>query len=404
MAFVRSKPGTDARPLLIGGLMLGTLALAVIAGSGRLPGGTFGVPLLLLALIFVLVSAGRLELGVALIPAVATAVPFSIGTGTQSQLVAGLLYTGLLMGLWAVRAILSRDFRYVPSPVNAACVALSVVWILSYIDSNAVRPPLIRIWSTFPMAQLGGLMVVLVSVGALMLSLNAGRDVRWIKLATWSLIGLGTLGILAYYLHATRLVWFMSINGLFQMWVVALAYGQALFNDELPRWARGGLVLLVFAWLVKAAILDTFWFSGWGPPLVVVAVVTLFRSRPAFVAMLGALLASLPFTWHRIYDSVWGLTVNKGDLSRLDIWHQQFQLIQQFPLLGTGPAGYAVFNMTLFADSMYSMSTHENYLDVIDETGIVGSLIFLWFLITVLVVGWQACRRYMAASLVCSWQ
>jgi hypothetical protein len=46
--------------------------------------------------------------------------------------------------------------------------------------------------------------------------------------------------------------------------------------------------------------------------------------------------------------------------------------------LGTGPAGYAAYYMTYFP--MEGMATHNNYIDIIAQTGIVGSIFFLWFL------------------------
>jgi O-antigen ligase len=178
------------------------------------------------------------------------------------------------------------------------------------------------------------------------------------------------------------------------MWVVALAYGQALYNDRLPTWLRGGLLLMVAAWVFKAMVLTTWWFSGWLPTLVVLAVVTFFKSRKAFVALLALTAVACAVRWEAVFDAVWGTTVKKGDLTRLDIWSQTFNLVGQYPLLGTGPAGYAAYFQSLYAGSRFSLSTHNTYLDVLAQTGIVGVIAFVAFFGSLFWVGWQARRRW----------
>lgn len=371
-----------------------TIVLVALAGSGRVPNGVLFAPLVLLAAIGFFHILGELWLGVALIPVIATAVPLGIGTGTKSPIVAALIFVPFLVGIWVLRSVFTRQFSVVVSPINAPIIALDCIWILAYVYSNAVRPPLVQAWASFGLVQVGGMGVVIISSLALLLALNFARDPRAIKVATWGLVGLGVLGVTTYYLHIGNLTSFLSINGLYAMWVIALAYGQALYNRRLPMWARIGLGILVLAMLVKGAILEVFWFSGWAPELVVMVVMTFFRSRKAFIILMICAAIALDVKYAVVYDAVVGGAQRKGDNTRLDIWAQQLNLIEQYPLLGTGPGGYAVFNMNLFADSMFSMSTHSGYLDIIDETGIVGAVIFIWFMGTLFVVGFKARRRF----------
>lgn len=375
-------------------LVAATVGLAGIAGSGRFPSGSMGLPLALGAVGFLGLVLGEPWLGVSFLPFVADAVPFAIGTGTQSPVVAGLLFAVLLLGLWVVRAVLTHDFRVANSPVNLPVIAFIVVWILSYVASNATRPPLITIWPTFPLAQVAGLLIAILSAAVLILALNAVQDPRTVKIATWSVIFLGVLDALSFYTHLGFLSSFIFVSGLFAMWVITLAYGQALFNDDLRPWARAGLVVLVAALLVKGAIYETWWFSGWAPEIVVLIVLTFLRSRRLFigVAMILAVLVAVRGT--AMYDAVYGSYNHKGDASRFDIWGQQLRIIRQYPILGTGPAGYAPVNMSLYADSPFSMSNHNNYMDIIDETGIVGMSVWIWFLGTLTVVGWKARHRW----------
>jgi O-antigen ligase len=305
------------------------------------------------------------------------------------------MFSIFLLGAWAVRALVFRDGRLTSSPVILPTLGLILVWTLAYLFSVIVRDPRVTVWATFDLAQIGGLMVAIVPASILLLALNVGHDVRWIRLSVWSFIAVGVVAGLAFFAGAgNQANQVFETGGLFTMWLVALALGQALFNQHLPAWSRVGLVGLAAAWLFKAAVLQSWWFSGWLPSVVAVAVITLLWSRRAFVglAVLSAIVAVV--RWESLYDAIWGQTVRKGDLTRIDIWTQALDLWQQYPLLGTGPAGYAIYNMSFYRGSQFSMSTHNNYLDVLAETGILGCIAFAAFFIVLLRVGWTARTRW----------
>jgi O-antigen ligase len=226
------------------------------------------------------------------------------------------------------------------------------------------------------------------------LALNVGQDLRWIRLATWLVIWTSVAAIVGFYLQINIIERVLNIGGLFTLWVVSLSYGQALFNEELPRSYRFGLVVLVVAWLFRAMIVQTSWFSGWIPALVAVLVLTLWRSRRVFVAMVlsGGLVVAA--NWPQVHQALWENKVSQGDLTRVDIWAQAWDLFGQHPFIGVGPAGYAPYYVNLYSTSAFSMSTHSNYVDVLLETGIIGTVVFAWFFLTLLVIGWRACHSW----------
>jgi len=388
---------------LLGHKLVGSSALAVgalglaaaaglAAGSGR---GLAWLPIAFGAAVILLVGVGGPGLGVALLPAVSVAVPLSLGTGTQSRIVAGLIFAALLLGTWALQGALARDLKLVASPVNAPTLAFGLVWVLAYLYSDVTRSPLIESWATFGMVQVGQMAVVLVSAGVLLLALNAGRDPRWIQVATWAFLGLGALALVAMYLHLRPVVMALSTLGLFAMWAVALSWSQALFNEGLPRWLRLGLASLALGWTYTATFGQTIWFSGWMPSLVALLVITFARSKPLALLLLVAVGTACALNADQLYRVLWvDKVVGGGDLTRLDIWRHTWQIIQMQPLLGTGPAGYALYNRNLFADSPFALSTHSNYLDVLAQTGFVGAAIFAWLLASLLVVGRRACRQW----------
>jgi O-antigen ligase len=390
LATLLNADARPIRPVVPVALAAASLALVALVGAAPFTGFRTYLVLAMVGGLGLTVVLQRFALGVAILPLVAAAVPFSLGTGTQSPIVAGLMFAVMLLGLWVVRAVVARDFRIVDSPINLPVVTLSVVWIIAFAWSDVIHSPLVWTWNDFILPRLGQLGIVVVSSGVLLLGLNAGRDLRFVKIATWSLIGLSVIPVLAFYGGMPNAVAFISTGGLFTGWVVALAYGQALFNEKLPTWLRGGLVLLVMAWLVKATLFQTIWFSGWVPALVAVAIITLWRSRRVFVALLLIAAIAVATNYGTVLHAVYQQKVEEGDLTRVGIWDQALNVFQQNPLLGTGPAGYAAYNMSIYRGSQFSLSTHSNYLDVVIETGVVGTLAFAWFLLTMAYLGWRA--------------
>jgi hypothetical protein len=371
-----------------------TLGLAAVVGDAPTVGLRSYLVLATAAGLGLVVTAGRMPIGVAILPLVAAAVPFSLGTGTQSPIVAALMFSVLLLALWIVRAVGARDLRVVRSPIYLPILTLMVVWIVAFGWGDVVHSPLVWTWNEFILPRLGQLGVVLISLGVLLLGLNASRDLQCMKLATWGLIALSVIPLLAFWTETLHSVSFINTGGLFTTWVVALAYGQALYNRTLPTWIRAALVVFVVAWLVKASIFQTSWFSGWMPALVAVALITLLRSREVFVVLLIIVAIGVASNHETVVHALYQQKVDQGDLSRLGIWDQALTQFRQNPILGTGPAGYAAYNMSIYRGSQYSLSTHSNYLDVVMETGIVGTAVFLWFLATMLFLGWRAVSRW----------
>jgi len=72
---------------------------------------------------------------------------------------------------------------------------------------------------------------------------------------------------------------------------------------------------------------------------------------------------------------------NEYSLStRLEAWQILWQIIRLSPILGVGPANYYSYT-TLFSISGYSVSfnSHNNYVDIVAQTGLLGLACFGWF-------------------------
>ncbi|MFN8637420.1 MAG: O-antigen ligase family protein [Chloroflexota bacterium] len=334
--------------------------------------------------------------GLASLPFVGAMIPFAIATGTGSGIVMALLLGIGLLGLWLASLLVSRRVVVVRSAVNAPACVVALIWVIALIWSNIALDPRIafRLTFSFTIVQIAGTAVTIVSLGLLLVGANVAPRRRYLQIATWSMIAVGTINICAEYAHIEDDVWFLKSNGLFATWVIALAYGQALFNHELPKPVRAALLVLVGAIMFRAAVWQTIWLSGWMPGLAAIGTITLLRSRlltliGGVVGLLGSLLYS-----HKLYEAIYQSQVDEGSDTRFDIWAQAWDLLSKHPVFGTGPAGYAAYYMALYADSLSSMSTHSNYVDIAAQTGIVGAVAFLWLLAAILWMVFKGCLRW----------
>jgi len=331
----------------------------------------------LLTLAAVALTLYRLEYGLLLLPVIAAVVPLSIGTGTGSLVVASLLFSGFLLLLWPARMLLRGDLRLANSSITLPLVGFVIAVAVSTVYSEVERPPLVTVWPTFRQAQLGGLSMFVISAAVLLLVMNTLRELHWIERLTFVFLALGAVDIVGYAFLQRDLPGFQA-GGLFSLWIVTLALGQALFNRDVPGWARVGLVALATAWLVRRFMFENDWLSGWVPTFVAVLGLFFLRSRKhgLFALAVAAIIGLLSF--QDIYARATG---DSGSLLRLPIWLQSLELTRDHLLLGTGPAGYAPYYVTYFQG--FAFSTHSNYLDILAQTGLVGTLFFAWFLFAV---------------------
>jgi hypothetical protein len=385
-------PARPRAPVLPLGLAVATLGLAALVGLGPGPLDLENLPLLTGAVAGLLLALVWPGLGLGLLPTAAAAVPFSLGTGTGSPLVAGLLFAMLLLAGWLVRALALRRSSLRASPLNAPLLTLVLVWLLAFVAANVVRTPLVMIWSNFTLVELASLAIVAASVGVLLLAAQVDWDSPGPRLAVWSFLLLGAvlLGLRLFGLDQS--VRFVSVSGLIPTWFVALAAGQALFNARLAGPLRLALAALAALWLIQLGR-QAFWLSGWMPALAALAVIAFLRSRRLFLLLGLAGLAVIVSNPDRFYRAIWLANLDEGSGNRLEIWGQAWDLLSQYPLFGTGPAGYTLYYQSVYAGSGFSMSSHSNYVDVAAQTGLIGLAAFCWLVGTLLLVGRRACQR-----------
>ena len=332
------------------------------------------------------------ELAIVGMVVAALVVPFEIGTGTQSPLNAAFVAVPILGGLWLVEMVRNRSIRLAPSSTNLPLMGLILTASLSLLVGYLP-------WNVFAQlapirAQLGAWGIFVFSAGAFWLGANRIRDIRWLKRLVWVFLALAALYILGRVTGGLggailRLFPFGSTGSLFWIWLVVLAAGQVLFNRDLAwRW-RLALVALICITFVVALTGDARgWASGWVPPLVGLAVLVGFR-WPRIVLLAGfvgvlVVLLNVPTAQQLILDyKSYDLLTRGAALSIV------LEIFKANPLLGVGPANYYYYTPLYPILGYYvRFNSHNNYIDILAQTGLLGMFFFTWFAAATARLGW----------------
>lgn len=301
-----------------------------------------------------------------------------------------VLLLGLLVGLWLFdMAVRRRQIMLFASPMTRPLLVMVAAAALAFVAGQLAWFP------TAPHApldsQLGGLAIYVLSAGAFLLTAHQFEDLRWLARLTWAFLALGALFIAGWLLpgvdRLTRPLFQFgaTANAMLWLWIVTLALSQALFNEKLARPARAALLGLTLATLFVAFVINGEWKSGYLPAFVAVGVLVALRSPKAalLMALVGPVLA--------LYISSQAIASDEYSYStRLDAWIIVLNMVRESPILGFGPANYYWYT-PLFPIRGYAVqfNSHNQYIDIVAQTGLVGLAAFLWFMGSVALVAWR---------------
>jgi O-antigen ligase len=294
-----------------------------------------------------------------------------------------------MMGLWiADMVIVKREIKLSSSRTIWPLLALVIVAFISFIAGQFP-------WFTFannaPLdAQAGGFAIFVLSVGAYLLAAHLVRDVRWLEIMVWLFLAVGTLflaGRAAAFIRplTTAIIQPQAIGGVFYAWFPALALGQALFNRDLrPVWRAALIGATALCLYVGLAIFFN-WKSGWLPPVAAVVVIIFLRARRLSIA--AALLAIVPVL---LFIPDFLASDSYSVSTRLDAWIIMGEIVKVNPILGLGFANYYWYT-PLFRIRGWTVTfnSHNNYVDIVAQTGISGLLFFLWFFVEIGRLAWR---------------
>jgi O-antigen ligase len=375
-------------------IILATLVLAFF--FGRQPSWYYVILILGLGAVWLLIA--RPEFGMIGLLVAALVLPFEIGTGTQTSLNAAFLGVPVLGGLWLLEMVRNRSIQMAPSittlPLIGFVATATISFIVGYLP-----------WNVFAQlapirAQIGAWAIFAFSAGAFWLAANRIQKLIWLKRLVWVFLALGAIYILSRLAgnfggDLVQYFTYGSTGSLFWIWLVVLAAGQALFNHDLAlRWrlVLGLLVGLTFVVALTGESLS--WSSGWVPPLIGLALLVWLR-WPRGAILLGVLAALV-------------LVLNVGILQRYVVDANQYsiltrgaalnivlEIVKANPLLGVGPANYYFYTPLYPILGYYvKFNSHNNYVDILAQTGLVGAFFFAWFALATSRVGWKLRHKF----------
>jgi O-antigen ligase len=310
---------------------------------------------------------------------------------------------GLLFLVWALRFYFSENEQIVISPLLPPLAAFSLVAFGQLFFRTTASAYNTRI----------EVLLVLASLILLFLSIQAFRTLEDWRGFVWFGMTLGflvsTFGILQHLTFNGKLYWFreMRYGGIpFGPYVnrnhfagfAELVLPLALVPLVLGRVRRERRVVVgLFAILPVAALFLSASRGGIVSFAIQLVVLALFmirrgaRAKQLFAGAAVLLLASLLVTWLGVgqilqrFSSMQSLEVTSGKRAsmRLDTWH----IFLDHPVLGTGLGTLQIVfppYETLY-DGKIVNHTHNDYLEALAETGLLGGLCCAWFL-TVLVI------------------
>lgn len=376
--------GLQLRPLLAVGELLLIAALAYMASQRQLT----LILVLPLGIGLVLTFMRWPSLGLVVAPLVGLVIPF-IG---PSGLNATMVMVAMLLGFWLLGMAVGRhQKRFARSRTIWPMLSFLGVAICSF---GVGQLP----WLTFALhaplgAQLGGLAIIMLSVATFLLVGNQIQNLHWLSRMTWAFLAVGAMSVL---LRSVLPIFGLSTQGavpqvgtVFYIWLVAMAFSQAMFNRELPprwRFILGGLVLVVLYVLFILKFGDK---SGWLSAFVAIAVIISVRSWRAGLALVPVAVLAALYLWSGLIS-----TDEYSISTRFDAWSIMAQIIKINPILGLGFANYYWYT-PLFPIRGYAVSfnSHNNYVDILAQTGLVGLFCVLWIFWEVGWLGWWLRER-----------
>ncbi|MFV2044122.1 MAG: O-antigen ligase family protein [Anaerolineales bacterium] len=353
-----------------------------------------------IALLFMIFAAAGIFLilkwppiGLGALILVGMMVPFDIQAGLDSRINITLLIITLLAGLWLMRLLVGvGQIRAISSKAMPPVIALVASALLSF---GAGQLQWFRFSQPAPLiAQVGGLAVFLLSAAVFVLAANQIEDLKWIRILTWLFLALGALhvhGGLAPGFGRFILPLFRrgATGSIFWIWLIALAFSQAIFNHRLQvRW-RLALGTLVLATMYVALVPNRSWVSGWLPPLIGILII-LWAGAPRFAAiatLAGGVILALNY---REFIDFLLINEDYSILTRWEAWRIILDMIRTSPILGFGPANYRAYtpNFPILGWSV-PFSSHNQYVDILAQTGLLGLVAFIWFAWAVGRIGWR---------------
>jgi len=396
--------GRDTHPISLSSRISSTFVVLALLFMVALVGWRTDLRFLLLlaALLGGLLLLVQPSWGPVFIVLAALVAPMDIPTGTQVHLnPVTLLVPGCVLA-WLVNSLARGRISFVRTRADLPLMLFLLEGLFSLGIGNLLWDPAVPRPKRFILVQLAQWSIFAFSAGAYWLGANVIRDERWLKRLTWTflLVG-GGLAVLKVIPPTARLVAPLTtvafVRAPFWALLAALSGGQLLFNRSLGGGRRLYLGIVLLAVFYYAFVLQREAVSNWvgvGAVLGVLFWLRWPRLRWPAVFLL-VLLAAIGL----LFPAVWGFAGGEREWllsggSRLTLIGRVVEVTLRNPLTGLGPAAYrhyAAMEPLVYRRAVWltpQVNSHNNYVDIFSQTGVLGLAFFLWSLVE-LALAWS---------------
>jgi hypothetical protein len=339
-----------------------------------------GLLFLIVGVMAALTQMGRPLWGIGLLVATGIAFPVEFRGPAGVMMSSSLPLSGVLCALWLLQVVLTR------SPIDRSRVIYASMGFAgtALVSFAAGQFPYFPNGAPLP-AQIVQLGLILLSI---LLFLSVGhqfKTLRDLKYLTAVMIAAGLVAAVVIsvpYLANTigdSTTRTSSIGSLFWTWLLAMSLSQALLNRDLSAITRTILLGIAALVLFHGLVQVRSWASGWLPPLMALGVIALVRFPRTAVTggLVGVPLLIISFQY--LSAGVMG-DESYSLLSREQAWVTLWRLVERSPIVGTGLANYYYYTENFPLLGWYvRFIAHNNYQDMLVQTGFVGVLAFAWF-------------------------
>jgi hypothetical protein len=388
--------------LLRGRLWLWSIVALVLMGSAVL-GYRASVRWLVLACLglgaFILIQWPEVSL-LSLAPAALVA-PIEIGTGTAVALNPITLLIPAVLGIWLLDRAQRGEVNLVRSNTNGPLLLFLLTGLLSLGVGRANWDPAVPLSGSFLIVQLAQWGIFALSAGAFWLTGNMVQDLTWLRRLTISVLAVaGGLAVLqvtpGWGALLDRVATHAPKSAAFWMLLAALAGGQLLFNHRMSRGWQIFLVATLIAVAVYAFYLQRETVANWVGVGAVAGILVWLRwprlRWPVIVLVLALTLSGVLTS--AVYEFAGG-----GDewaesgSSRLALIGRVLKVTMRNPVTGLGPAAYrpyAAMEPLAYGGAYWvvpQINSHNNYVDLFSQVGLLGLALFFWFAAEVAYLG-----------------
>ncbi len=336
------------------------------------------------------------EIGVLVLIPLSFFTTWEMGTGTSASFNLTFIFILMIIGIWIFRVFTNRGPEI---PQRSSINILSIMFIsatfISFLGGNIKWVLNAQDQATLP-AQIGGWLLYILSIGIMLYIQAHIKDIRWLKILTWLFICLGSIYIIEAFSpikFISKLHFFStgSVGSMYWVWLIALSFGQFMFNKKLHyliRLALGLLIIAILAFGLSPSHRE--WTSGWLPPLIAMATILWLRSWRIGLAATIVAIVIIIISKSSFFTDVVVSTNQYSILSRYATYPILFELIKTNPIIGLGFANYSHYTYLYPILGWYvSFNSHNNYMDIIAQTGFVGMVLFICLMIAVGLRGWK---------------